>query len=151
VGTVNNTGYTIWVHYLGTLSGYTARYTHISVPTSVPTRVQASVPTFMLTDAKIRQAKPRQNPYKLYDAGGLFLIVSPRGGKWWRLRYTLDGKEKVISLGTYPAVSLKRARAARDEARAVISSGVHPSASKKSDPDTFESVAREWHERYKPA
>ncbi|WP_024930695.1 Arm DNA-binding domain-containing protein [Methylophilus sp. OH31] len=59
-----------------------------------------------LSDTAIRNAKPAEKPYKLYDERGLYLIVNPNGGKWWRLKYRLDGKEKTISLGTYPEVTL---------------------------------------------
>ena len=68
-----------------------------------------------LTDAKTRNAKPKNNQFKLFDTDGLFLLVSPTGGKWWRLKYRLGGKEKLISLGTYPEVSLAQARARRDD------------------------------------
>jgi len=61
-----------------------------------------------LTDAKARNAKPRNKPLKLFDTEGLFLMVSPGGGKWWRFKYRFGGKEKLISLGTYPEVSLAK-------------------------------------------
>ncbi|MDP3540278.1 MAG: Arm DNA-binding domain-containing protein [Azonexus sp.] len=69
-----------------------------------------------LTDTAVRTAKPGDKPIKMFDERGLFLIVTPAGGKWWRLRYKFDGKEKLLSLGTYPDVSLKDAtgRAERD-------------------------------------
>ena len=70
-----------------------------------------------LTDTAIRNAKPGNKPAKLSDGGGLYLEVAPTtGGKWWRLKYRIDGREKRISLGTYPTVSLKEARRRRDEA-----------------------------------
>ena len=100
----------------------------------------------MLSDTKIRQAKPRDKQYKIYDAKGLFIIVTPKGGKWWRFRYTFGGKAKTISLGTYPDVSLKVARELRDEKRQLLSAGVDPSvAGAAAKMDTFEAVAREWH------
>ena len=70
-----------------------------------------------LTDTTIRNAKPGSKAAKLYDERGLFLIVTPQGGKWWRFRYKWAGKEKLLSLGTYPDISLKDAREKRDEAR----------------------------------
>lgn len=70
-------------------------------------------------------------PYKLYDAGGLFVIVTPAGGKWWRLKYRFEGKEKLLSLGTYPYTGLKEARGKRDEARKLIAQGLDPSAYRK--------------------
>ena len=108
-----------------------------------------------LSDTALRNAKPRNAPYKLYDAGGLFVIVTPAGGKWWRLKYRFGGKEKLLSLGTYPDTGLKEARGKRDEARKLIAQGIDPSAYRKESNAintvawqdqgrTFESVAREW-------
>ena len=70
-----------------------------------------------LTDTKIRKAKPIDKPQRLFDGGGLYVEVSPKGGKWWRLKYRYGNKEKRLSLGVYPDVSLKDARQRRDEAR----------------------------------
>ncbi len=70
-----------------------------------------------LTDIAIKVAKSTAKPIKLFDAGGLFLIVAPSGGKWWRFKYRFQGKAKTLSLGTYPLVSLKEAREKRDELR----------------------------------
>jgi hypothetical protein len=70
-----------------------------------------------LTDVSIRNAKPSDKPAKLFDERGLFLLVTPGGGKWWRFKYRFDGKEKLLSLGVYPDVGLKDARDRRDEAR----------------------------------
>jgi len=70
-----------------------------------------------LTDTAIKKAKPEAKQRKLYDERGLFLLISPKGGKWWRFKYLFGGKEKLLSLGTYPDVSLKDARERRDEAR----------------------------------
>lgn len=103
----------------------------------------------VLTDTKIKQAKPAERQYKLYDSRGLFLIVTPAGGKWWRLKYRYNGKEKMLSLGTYPDTSLQRARGKRDDARTLLSDGVDPGAQRKlekvaSTVNTFEGVAREW-------
>ena len=70
-----------------------------------------------LSDTALRNAKPQDKPYKLYDAGGLFIIVTPGGGKWWRRKYRLGGKGKLFSLGAYPDTGLKEARVKRDEAR----------------------------------
>jgi hypothetical protein len=63
-----------------------------------------------LSNTKIRGAKPKGKPYKLFDADGLFLIVHPNGGRWWRQRYYLAGKEQLLSLGTYPEITLAEAR-----------------------------------------
>jgi integrase len=110
-----------------------------------------------LTDAKARNAKPRNNQFKLFDTDGLFLLVSPAGGKWWRFKYRLEGKEKLISLGTYPEVSLAQARARRDEARKQVADGIDPSQARKAlkasrvqNESTFEVVAREWHAKFTP-
>ena len=110
-----------------------------------------------LTDTKIRNAKPKDKKYKIYDSGGLYIIIAPAGGKWWRFKYRFDGKEKQISLGTYPEVSLAKARVKRDRLREQVADGVNPSAvrkaikaSKASNENTFEAVAREWHTKYTP-
>ena len=84
-----------------------------------------------LSDITIRNAKPDTKPIKLYDGRGLYLMVTPAGGKWWRFRFKFDGKEKLLSLGTYPDVSLKDARERRDEARKLLANGVNPSENRK--------------------
>lgn len=106
-----------------------------------------------LSDTALRNAKPTDKPYKLYDERGLYLIVNPSGGKWWRLKYRLDGKEKTISLGTYPEVTLSQARGKRDDARALVAAKTDPSHHRKETKtqarlaaqNTFEAVANEWH------
>jgi integrase len=105
-----------------------------------------------LSDTKIRTVKAKEKPYKLSDERGLFLLVQPKGGKLWRLKYRIDGKEKSLSLGTYPDVSLADAREARDKARKLIAVGDDPSelrkATKASKQDraanSFEVIARIW-------
>ncbi|MEL7641677.1 MAG: integrase arm-type DNA-binding domain-containing protein [Solidesulfovibrio sp.] len=110
-----------------------------------------------LTDAAVRNAKAMDKTLRLKDERGLYLEVSPKGGKWWRLRYWLASKENRLSLGVYPDVSLKEARERRDEARKLIAKGIDPSAARKEEKAeaaaealTFEHVAREWYERFKP-
>ncbi len=69
-----------------------------------------------LTALQVKNAKPQNKPYKLYDGGGLFLLVTPAGGKLWRLKYRQEnGKEGLLSFGSYPAVSLEQARRKRDD------------------------------------
>lgn len=105
-----------------------------------------------LTDTAIRNAKPGEKPIKLADEKGLFLLVSPSGGKWWRLKFRFDGREKLLSLGTYPEVSLRDARQRRDDARKLLANGVDPSENRKAIKaakselagNTFEVIAREW-------
>lgn len=84
-----------------------------------------------LTDTAIRNAKPREKPFKLGDAGGLFLLVQPSGGKLWRLKYRIDGREKKLAIGTYPDLSLSDARQRRDEARQLLADGKDPSLEKR--------------------
>jgi len=86
-----------------------------------------------LSEELIRKAQPRGKQYKLYDSGGLFLIVAPAGGKWWRFKYRFEGKEKTISLGTFPKISLSKARALRDNARQLLKQGKNPSAVRKAE------------------
>ena len=83
-----------------------------------------------LTDTAVRNAKAKDKPYKLGDAGGLFLLVQPTGGKLWRLKYRVDGKEKKLGLGTYPGVSLGEARKRRDAAKVELSAGKDPGIEK---------------------
>ena len=106
-----------------------------------------------LTDTQIRNAKPAERPVRLYDDRGLYLEVSPKGGKWWRLKYSFDGKARLLSLGTYPDTGLKAVRDKRDQARRLVAQGVDPSAARKAEKasrsetvvNSFEAVAREWH------
>jgi len=111
----------------------------------------------MLNDAKLRGAKPRDKAYKLTDSHRLYLLVKPNGGKLWRWNYSYDGKQKSMNFGVYPLVSLIDARAKRDEAHAVLSEGCDPSVAKKlkveanleAGRQTFEKIARKWHENAK--
>ena len=81
-----------------------------------------------LTDTAIKNAKPSAKPLKLFDGGGLFLLVTPNGGRWWRLKYRFGGKEKLLSLGTYPEVSLKDAREKCDDYRKQLAAKSDPGA-----------------------
>ena len=109
-----------------------------------------------LTDISIRSAKPTGKPFKMFDERGLFLLVSPAGGKWWRMNYRSDGKQKTLSMGVYPDVSLKDARDRRDDARKLIAKGIDPGAHRKAAKsaraeraaNSFELVAREWFAKY---
>lgn len=76
-----------------------------------------------LTDVAIRNAKPREKPYKVGDTLGLFLLVQPSGGKLWRVKYRIDGKEKKLAIGIYPQVGLAEARRRRDAARELVAAG----------------------------
>lgn len=98
-----------------------------------------------LTDAACRAAKPREKDYKLTDEGRLYLLVRPTGSKLWRMNYTFGGKQKTLSFGAYPGVSLADARRARATARDKINSGSDPAASAAVPEErTFEYVARRW-------
>ena len=107
----------------------------------------------MLTDSACRQARPDLTNRKLSDSGGLYLMVLTSGTKSWRWKYSFRGKEKTLSIGLYPQVSLRQAREARDEARRLLQSGGDPSAEKRRQTssrtqqpsDSFESIARAWH------
>jgi len=112
----------------------------------------------MLTDTKIRKTKAGDKPVKLTDSNGLYLNVSPAGSKVWRYRYRIDGKEKLLTIGDYPDISLADARIARDDARREVKAGRDPSALKllgraqaaSDSSNTFEVQAREWFEINKP-
>jgi hypothetical protein len=107
----------------------------------------------MLTEIKIRTFKPGEKSVRLSDERGLYLEVTPNGGHWWRLRYRFGGKEKLISLGTYPDTGLKAARERRDAARKLLETGVDPSEARRAEKasnsqvgtNSLEAVAREWH------
>lgn len=86
-----------------------------------------------LTDVAIKNAKSHEKPYKMGDAGGLFLLVQPSGGKLWRLKYRVDGREKKLAIGPYPEISLAEARRRRDDARTLIITGKDPSREKQRD------------------
>ena len=105
-----------------------------------------------LSNTAIINAKATLKAYKLYDIDGLFLQVTPNGGKWWRLKYRFGGKEKLLSLGTYPEISLSQARQRRDDARKLLATDIDPSENRKqakvisklNADNSFEIVAREW-------
>lgn len=105
-----------------------------------------------LTDIAVRKAKAADKPRRLFDSGGLYLEVSPAGGKWWRFKYRFNDREKRLSLGVYPDVGLADARTGRDEARKLLARGVDPSVQRKATKvakqgevaNSFEVVAREW-------
>ncbi len=115
-----------------------------------------------LNDRQIKNAKPAAKPYKLADGKGMFLQVTPAGGKLWRLKYRINGKEKLLSIGKYPTVSLSEAREAAENARRMIAAGQDPSAAKQQAKqerqaallNTFEAITRRWHSenlhRWKP-
>jgi integrase len=109
-----------------------------------------------LTDTAVRNAKPAKKTAKLFDERGLYLEVSPAGGKWWRHKYRFEGREKRLSLGVYPDVGLKEARERRDAARQLLAKGVDPGEHRKAQKlarteqaaNSFEVVAREWIAKY---
>ncbi|GGP26809.1 tyrosine-type recombinase/integrase [Silvimonas amylolytica] len=108
-----------------------------------------------LSDLACRNAKGKDKPYKLTDGFGMFLLVSTNGSRWWRLKYRFAGKEKQLSLGVYPEVSLVEARRLREDARKLIADGIDPGLMRKDEKakqaaaysNTFESVGRAWHKR----
>ena len=105
-----------------------------------------------LTDVTVRTAKPRDKPYKLSDSGGLYVEVTPAGGKRWRWKYRIEGREKLLSMGVYPDVPLVLARVRRDDARKLLANGVDPSvhrqatklAQAEGSANSFEVIGREW-------
>lgn len=103
-----------------------------------------------LTELAVKSARPKDKPYKLFDERGLYLLVERSGGRLWRFKYSVAGREKLISLGNYPDVPLKRAREKRDEARRLVADGIDPSAKRQAEKaaqvDTFEAIGREWME-----
>lgn len=108
-----------------------------------------------ISDVKIRNAKAKEKPYKMTDERGLYLFVTEKGSKLWRFRYRFNDKEKLLSLGSYPEISLFDARQRRDEARRNVAHGIDPGALRKAmkqaeteETETFEVIAREWHTKF---
>ena len=109
-----------------------------------------------LTDTKVKNAKPAEKDYNLYDERGLFVLVKVNGAKYWRLKYMKDGKEKLLALGVYPEITLKDARDLRDRARTQVAKGIDPNEAKRASKatqngiDSFAVIAREWYEKQLP-
>jgi integrase len=110
-----------------------------------------------LNDIAVKSTKPQTVNVKLFDGGGLFLLVTPSGGKLWRLKYRFGGTEKLLTLGAYPQTTLADARKKRTEARSLLDKGIDPGAIKKAqkaadteETETFEVIAREWHDKFSP-
>ena len=110
-----------------------------------------------LSEVKVRTAKPMGKEFKLFDGDGLYLLITPTSGKLWRFKYRFDKKEKKLAFGAYPDVSLQDARKKRDDARKLLAGGIDPAEERKTqkqaaieEGETFEMVAREWHNKFKP-
>ncbi|HEM8339337.1 TPA: tyrosine-type recombinase/integrase [Providencia rettgeri] len=107
-----------------------------------------------LTVKQIDSSKPKEKDYKLSDGGGMYLLVKTNGGKYWRLKYRIDGKEKLLAIGIYPTVTLADARRKRDDAKRLLADGIDPNqqrkeqkqASKIDSVNTFKNIALEWYE-----
>lgn len=108
----------------------------------------------MLTATAVKSAKPQSKQYKLSDSGGMYLLVLPAGGRYWRLKYRISGKEKMLALGVFPEMTLAEARERREEAKKLIKQGIDPSLEKQKRKrekrmqaeNSLERIAREWHE-----
>jgi len=111
--------------------------------------------TTPLTDKQIKNAKPKEKKYKLYDGGGLFLLLTPQGGKLWRLKYRLHNKDREYAIGIYPTISLVEARQKRDELKNLVANGIDPNQTKKEskqkaqqieeqNQNSFEKISQEW-------
>ncbi len=108
----------------------------------------------MLTATRITHAKSKAKAYKLTDGLGLYLLITPAGGKLWRMKYRFASKEKALAFGAFPDIGLQDAREARDAARKLLAKGIDPGEDRKAkkaaqaSEEGFEAVAREWHEKY---
>jgi integrase len=110
-----------------------------------------------LTDTEVRKARPTEKPYRLSDGGSLYLWVTPAGGKLWRWAYKFEGKEKLMSFGKYPAVSLAQARERHTDARKLLATGIDPMAQRKTAKiaertaveNSFHTIAGLWFEHWK--
>lgn len=109
-----------------------------------------------LSDIQVKNAKTKDKDYKLIDGFGLHLLVTASGGKLWRFQYRFGGKQKLLTLGAYPSVSLADARQRREEAKKLLANGVDPGEVKKAQKaatvaeteNSFEIIAREWHNKF---
>ncbi len=107
----------------------------------------------ILSALQVQKSKPQEKDYRLYDGGGVSLLVKTTGAKWWRFSFTFDSVRKELSLGVYPAVTLADARGKRESYRKLVAAGVNPSTHRQAQrsghvlslPDSFEIIAREWH------
>lgn len=105
-----------------------------------------------LSDVKVRNTRPKEKPYKLADAGGLFLLVTPSGGKLWKIKYRYQRKEREHAIGAYPIIGLTEARETRDSVKKLLSADIDPAQHKRlskqqkaeANENTFEAVARRW-------
>jgi integrase len=106
-----------------------------------------------LTDIAIRAAKPKEKQYKLSDSAGLYILIKPNGSKYWRMKYRIAGKEKLLSIGTYPLITLSEAREEASKAKKQLAKNTDPSKAKQDEKlknhikseNSFEKIAREWH------
>ena len=106
-----------------------------------------------LNDTAIRNIKPKDRPFKLADGNGLYLFVTPTGSRLWRLKYRFGGHERILSIGAYPAVTIKMARDAREQARTMLATGIDPSQAKQASKlkekeatlHSFQAIAMEYH------
>lgn len=112
----------------------------------------------MLKDIQCKNAKPTEKSYRLADEKGLYLEITPKGAKYWRMKYRFGGKEKRLAIGVYPEINLKEARLKRDDARRLLADGIDPAIHRKAvkaarvkASETFEVIAREWFEKEKSA
>ncbi len=129
---------------------------HLGAQLGASARVCQKVPPKMLTDTAIRNAKPIDKTYRLYDRDGLYLEVTSTGRKYWRLKYRFQGKEKRLAIGVYPAVTLSKARKETFDARQMLEKGIDPNDHRKAEKrgdtsearNSFEVVAREWHAKF---
>lgn len=111
-----------------------------------------------LNARQVEASKAKDKPYKLADGGGLYLLVNPNGTKYWRLKYRVSGKEKLLAVGVYPNVTLADARVKREDAKRVLAAGGDPGLEKQEEKrakvmaitNSFEKLAREWHEHKRP-
>jgi integrase len=110
-----------------------------------------------LTDLQVSRSKPREKQYALFDGDGLYLLVTPSGGKLWRLKYRYAGKSNLLALGSYPEISLEAARGKRAEARKMVTDKVDPGTSEQFkkqtgpvDTESFRAIALEWYGKFLP-
>jgi hypothetical protein len=111
-----------------------------------------------LSNLQVKNAKPKEKPYKLADERGLYLLINPNDSKLWKMKYRYEGREKKLSFGKYPDITLSQARDMRDDARNKLAQDIDPGVLKNSIKrskqiaveNSFEMIAREWHAKFTP-
>lgn len=111
----------------GSWKGWIAVYSEEEIPATIKQPLKSPIKMNKLSDTKVKLLKPKQKPYKVFDGEGMYLLINPNGSKYWRLKYRIKHKEKILALGVYPRVTLNIARKKRNAAKNKLINGIDPS------------------------